>query len=114
MPRTAAHLAATRFQPGQSGNPGGRPLGGTHTLEYALRKRVREKPELMAKIVDALLDEAIRQRNPTAFKIIAERLGGVVGSNVLEASEALDGAEQTQMTVILNDEDPQPADVPGQ
>lgn len=113
MPRTAAHLKGHQFQPGASGNPGGCPKG-MHTLEYALRKRVREKPELMAKIVDALLDEAIRQRNPTAFKIIAERLGGVVGGNVLEASEALEGGEQTQMTVILNDEDPQPADVPGQ
>jgi len=37
----------------------------------------------------------------------------VVGQNVLEASEALDNAESSQMTVILNDEDPQPADVPG-
>ncbi len=113
MPKSAAHLKEHRFLPGQSGNPGGCPKG-LHTLEYALRRRMKEKPELMAKIVDALLDEAISKRNPTAFKIIAERLGGVVGGNVLAASEALEGNEQTQMTVILNDEDPQPADVPGQ
>jgi hypothetical protein len=112
VPKSAAHLKEHRFAPGQSGNPGGCPKG-LHTLEYALRKRMKEKPELMAKIVDALLDEAIAKRNPTAFKIIAERLGGVVGSNVLEASEALESADSAQMTVILNDEQPAP-DVPGQ
>ena len=58
------------FQPGQSGNPAGKPKGaGDRRLEIRRMLEVRG-----TEVVETLLDMAIVDRDPAALKLIMERI----------------------------------------
>ncbi len=70
----------TRFQPGQSGNPGGRPKN--QSLTAVLRELLEQIPKgdtakLKERIVKALLDKALRG-DTRALDIIFDRSDGKV------------------------------------
>lgn len=94
-----------RWVKGESGNPKGRPPGKTPTLERAIRERLIAYPHMLAEVFDALWVSAVKERNPAALKILAERMGGVVRSNVFEREEAEERGEAAPRTVIANDEE---------
>lgn len=58
------------FKPGQSGNPAGKPKGaGDKRLE--IRRQLEARG---AEVVETLLDMALNDRDPTALKLIMERI----------------------------------------
>jgi len=63
-------MAKHLFQPGQSGNPAGKPKGaGDKRLE--IRRLLEKKGK---EVVDKLLDMALIDGDPTAMKLIMERI----------------------------------------
>lgn len=58
------------FQPGQSGNPAGKPKGTSDKRTQIRRMLEAKGPE----VVDTLLDMALIDRDPTALKLIMERI----------------------------------------
>lgn len=112
-------LKPTQFKPGQSGNPGGVPKPRALTLESALRERIRKDPHVMNQIVDALVRE-VKKGSPAHLKILAERVGGVVGLNVYDREEQGTAAASASKTIIFTDEgddedeDEGPDALPGQ
>tara|TARA_A100001515_G_scaffold124058_1_gene108152 strand:+ start:204 stop:533 length:330 start_codon:yes stop_codon:yes gene_type:complete len=90
----APWLAPFRFQPGQSGNPGGRPKG--MSIEAQLRKRLSEG-EAGEKIVESLITVALRQALNGDFRFwnsIIERVDGKVADRIA-------GPDGEGLTVIL-------------
>jgi hypothetical protein len=59
-----------RFQPGQSGNPGGRPIGSLNKKTIAVQAVMEERAEEMA---SNLLDRA-KNGDPTAMRLCMEQL----------------------------------------
>lgn len=84
----------TRWKPGQSGNPGGRPKGSislTARLRRALNANDGEKAD---KLIDAMIKGAEKgQHQGTIIKLIFDRIDGAVLSRerVKAAQEAIDG-----------------------
>lgn len=69
----AGHLKIYQFQPGQSGNPGGRPKKKPISEAYA---RLLQNPENADKLAKALFDMAVNEGSVFAAKEIADRLEG--------------------------------------
>lgn len=67
------------FQPGQSGNPGGRPKGSV-SIVTRLRHMLKDEAEA-DKVARAILDEA-QAGNPAIIKILLDRLEGAVRQEV--------------------------------
>jgi hypothetical protein len=72
------------FQPGQSGNPAGRPPGRSiKSLKTALKDRLADKPQL----VDALVSSLIKQARKGSFphiKMIFEIIDGPINQPEIE------------------------------
>lgn len=58
------------FQPGQSGNPAGKPKGAQDKRLVLRRMLEARGPE----VVETLLDMALNDRDPVALKLIMERI----------------------------------------
>lgn len=92
----AAHLAPHRFQPGQSGNPSGRPKGSV-SLQEKLRKYLNEHPEKADQIIENWVQQAAAPA--FGFQHLKEALERVDG----KVSEKLQvDAEVTVKRVILS------------
>lgn len=82
----------TRFKPGQSGNPGGRPKGSV-SLTTLLRRALAEKSTPKGKktvaemIVDALLESA-RAGDQRAIQYVFDRIDGPAGKPAEESDPA--------------------------
>ncbi len=108
-----SHLKATRFKPGQSGNPGGRPVGTrlkitalflnklaedfeTHGKSAIVRAR-EEDPVGYMKVVAGLLPKQVEQTKPmddltdaelvAGIALLRARLTGAAGDGAGEAAE---------------------------
>ena len=75
-PRRAEHLQKYHFQPGQSGNPSGRPKRDIAS-DIALEAFARD-PDALAEA----FHKALRKANPKVFKELADRAFGKVPLNV--------------------------------
>ena len=74
------NLKGAGFQPGKSGNPNGRPKGSISLVER-LKKRLREHPEQIDTILDALFEQAINGSSKH-LEIILDRIDGKVADKV--------------------------------
>ena len=75
-PNSLANLEKNVFQPGQSGNPGGRPKGVSLTAELnALLAEVKRGKVEARAVVEAIVREA-KKGNVKAFTAIADRTEG--------------------------------------
>lgn len=79
-----ANLVEYKYQPGQSGNPKGKPRGAVSIIS-AVKRRLRElspdDPDGKRRIVDDLAESLIHQfmaGNPAAIKQIMDRIDGLV------------------------------------
>lgn len=100
------HLRGHVFKPGQSGNPGGRPKHRV-SFEASLQRYLTDRPELIEKVIGALIDQAVEGDKDTAsrngaLKIIAERLDGAVMPRTAESSE---GDERQPTKIVLGDDE---------
>lgn len=66
----------TKFKPGVSGNPGGRPNGAV-SLTTALKRKLRERPDLADQLLESYILQAL-QGNSSLAKEIWERVDGKV------------------------------------
>lgn len=95
---------ATRFKPGQSGNPSGRPK--SRYLRRALQEMYEEDPSKLRALVEALHNTAIHGEGlhgvskHQAFAVLRDTLDGRPEQQ-LEVS-AGDGSEQAQVNITLN------------
>lgn len=85
-PRTA-HLAAHDFKPGQTGNPGGRPVGSlsmTTILREILSSKATKKSKKTRaeEVIDAMIAKA-KKGNVEAAKEIFNRIDGKVIERVM-------------------------------
>src|ERR1700745_2080091 len=70
LPRKHQRSSPMRFQPGQSGNPGGRPAGSRNKKTIAAQAVMEERAEEMA---TNLLDRA-KNGEPAAMRLCMEQL----------------------------------------
>jgi len=99
----------TRWKPGQSGNPGGRPKSIRAGLKELLREVAKTKDPVTGKLVpttkqrlmlDTLFMEAIAGQNPVrAFEAIRDTVDGRPVSS--EDIDRVDKAQAPQITVNL-------------
>lgn len=80
----------TPWQPGQSGNPKGRPPGrSVKTFRKLLLDKIDEKPELADELVRIVFDRAMKGEFQY-FKFVWEAIDGPVGT---QAREPVDWSE---------------------
>lgn len=84
--------AGTRFQPGQSGNPGGRPKGSV-SLTTLLRRALAEKAtpkaaKTAAEAIVAALLKAARDGDQRAIQYVFDRIDGPAGKQAAETAPA--------------------------
>lgn len=70
----------TRFQPGQSGNPGGRPKGAV-SITSRIKRILRENEDKADELATALIDLAIAG-NPAAMREVMGRHDGPLATNI--------------------------------
>lgn len=64
-----------QFQPGQSGNPKGRPPK-ERVISDVLLKMLKDKPELITALATTLLELSLKKKDMAAIKEVLDRLEG--------------------------------------
>jgi hypothetical protein len=97
----AAHLAAHRFQPGQSGNPGGRPKA--RSITTVLRERLDEAiagDKDVRAAVERLVEAVLKQAIAGDLKALALLLERTEGPPPAKGDEAARGGAVNNPVVI--------------
>lgn len=87
-----------RWQPGESGNPNGRPPKGT-AITDVMRQMLEEKPEIKRALMSKLLEMAIKG-DLAAIREVIDRMDGRAKQSV-----ELSGDEQNPLVVIKHERD---------
>lgn len=87
-----------KWQPGESGNPNGRPPKG-YAVTDVMRQMLEEKPEIKKALMAKLLEIALKGDLP-AIREILDRLEGRAKQSV-----ELSGDEQNPLVVIKHERD---------
>lgn len=104
-----------RFQPGQSGNPAGRPRGALNRSTVMLAQRMRDKADDLAA---AIMDEAIVNRSTAAMRLAtsiidradtATRLADIRVSDLIDTDTITNCARSITAALMAGEVDPREA-----
>ncbi len=85
------------FQPGESGNPGGRPKG-TFSIRRLIAERVQQNPEEAKQIIDAVYRRALADNDSKEFKYIETIIESVDG----KLTQPIGGDPNRPIVVVTN------------